>query len=64
MIALKTNGRISQAIRELQDGFTRGVPLRGADAPVYEGPRGTLLRSGRRSTSSSASGLESIPRWR
>jgi hypothetical protein len=64
MTTLKTTGRLSRAIIELQEAFTRGTPLRGEDAPAYQGPRGTLLRSGRRGTSATGQTIESVPRWR
>lgn len=65
MTTLVSKGRITRAIVELQAAFDRAVPLRGDDAPVYQGPRGTHFRSGRRSTgASSAQAVDSVPRWR
>lgn len=64
MITLKSTGKISQAIQELQVAFDRGRPVReGGVESAYDGPRGQLRRqagSTRRKTNST----ESIPRWR
>jgi hypothetical protein len=64
MIQLKSTGKISQAIQELQDAFDRGRPIReGGVESAYDGPRGQLRRntgSARRKTNST----DSIPRWR